>query len=523
MRKTSLRLLLVVVFCLSSNCGGSVRSLDDECAEVAEIEAHFLDLNGRDLIESDALSPDGATIDVREEVEDIVSVDVGDVFDDICMPKCDGKVCGPDGCGGYCGPNVDGSCYWFDDVCLDDGTCCKPQCFGLECGEDSCGGSCGVNAGGCASPLETCVLGVCCKPNCAGRNCGDDGCGGTCGACVGQVCEQGVCVDQCLGVPCGDECCLQGACVDGACCAPDCGSRHCGDDGCGGSCGACPDGAECHGDRVCAWNGMAKVPAGTFWMGCNQVDMGNDAFDEYCSADERPQHEVESGAYFIDILEATAASYVSFLNESGKLSSDPDCMAAGTVFHCLYTPPVDLMAFSDGVWLTLAGSDTMPMYGLSYAGAFEYCEYQGKRLCTEAEWEKAARGGCEGYAEGQCQADAPLFPWGNQFPDCTLAQTGSCAPLGFSPVGLHAAGASPYGIEDMSGNVDEWVADCYHPGYDGAPSVATSWACEGGDWSGVVRGGGISVMPLKELRATARQPTATTGYSIQGVRCCRSE
>ncbi len=136
-----------------------------------------------------------------------------------CAPRCDGRVCGDDGCGGSCG-----AC---DEVCTDDGRCvadCAPACDGRVCGGDGCGGSCGVCPQG-----DRCTDGDCvpvCVPACGDRVCGDDGCGGTCGGCGG-----------------GEEC------RDGRCqapCAPSCDGRVCGDDGCGGSCGACDEGFACH-------------------------------------------------------------------------------------------------------------------------------------------------------------------------------------------------------------------------------------------------------------------------------------
>ena len=106
-----------------------------------------------------------------------------------CPPKCEGKGCGPDGCGGECG------------VCSDTETCengqcksiCEPQCEGLDCGPDSCGGVCGE-----CPPDQPCEQGKCvnpCAPQCEGKSCGADGCGGSCGNCApGMECQDSVCV-----------------------------------------------------------------------------------------------------------------------------------------------------------------------------------------------------------------------------------------------------------------------------------------------------------------------------------------
>ncbi len=103
----------------------------------------------------------------------------------VCTPKCDGKECGPDECGGVCGQ------CGVESVC-ENGLCepmCKPACDGKECGDDGCDGICGECPMG-----EVCDQGQClvaCAPKCAGRQCGDDGCGGTCGKCApGMVCSE---------------------------------------------------------------------------------------------------------------------------------------------------------------------------------------------------------------------------------------------------------------------------------------------------------------------------------------------
>ena len=266
---------------------------------------------------------------------------------------------------------------------------------------------------------------------------------------------------------------------------------------------------------------MAEIPSGSFWMGCNDVDIANPAFDSSCALDERPLHLVETDPYLVDVYEATAQSFVPFLNATGKLSENPDCVGDGHAMACFVVVPEDLFSFVDGSWLLVPGSESMPVYGVSFAAAAEYCGYLGKRLCTESEWEKAARGGCETYA-GDCKADSRIYPWGNQAPDCTLAQTKACAPLGYSPVGHHEAGASPYWIEDMAGNVDEWVADCYHPGYTGAPASGAVWPCDDVDAKGLTRGGGLTSIPIMDMRASARTSMPYAGELYPGIRCCRS-
>jgi hypothetical protein len=146
-----------------------------------------------------------------------------------CVPDCDGKNCGDDGCGGECGACA-GECV--------DGVCCVPNCFLKECGDDGCGGVCGL----CIGLEDTCAAGQCvCVPDCVDKDCGSDGCGGNCGtcddglACSHEVCGQdGQCVvdtsDCCTGndecddaIECTIDTCVVGTChsvVDPDCCDP---------------------------------------------------------------------------------------------------------------------------------------------------------------------------------------------------------------------------------------------------------------------------------------------------------------
>ncbi len=180
-----------------------------------------------------------------------------------CVPACDGRACGPDGCGGRCGECPAG------DYC--DGANCRPvpdQCpGGADCDGRTCGPDpvCGTDCGACPAG-HRCEDGRCrCVPDCRGRVCGPDPvCGTDCGACdAGRVCEGGQCrcVPDCRGRACGDDGCggTCGACgageqcEGGQCrCVPDCRGRACGDDGCGGTCGLCEPGRTCaRGQCVC--------------------------------------------------------------------------------------------------------------------------------------------------------------------------------------------------------------------------------------------------------------------------------
>ncbi|MBM4355114.1 MAG: hypothetical protein FJ109_15240 [Deltaproteobacteria bacterium] len=129
---------------------------------------------------------------------------IGGICEKVCIPSCEGKECGPNGCGDVCGKCPPGV------ACLDSGKCdCVPQCDGKICGPNGCGGYCGNGSGstqGCPPGMECdlekfkCVEP--CKPVCKGLECGDDGCGGSCGECqAGMECVEGKCE-----LSCQDEC-----------------------------------------------------------------------------------------------------------------------------------------------------------------------------------------------------------------------------------------------------------------------------------------------------------------------------
>ncbi len=168
--------------------------------------------------------------------------------------------------------------------------------------------------------------------------------------------------------------------------------------------------------------GMVYVPAGEFLMGSPD----GEGYD-----DEHPLHTVYLDAFWIDKTEVTNAMYQQCVN-AGVCQENHDY---GVAFN---------------------GPD-QPVVGVNWYDAKTYCEWVGKRLPTEAEWEKAARG-----------TDGRKYPWGNQSPNCSLlnyvSHGGACVGR-TAPVGSYPAGASPYGALDMAGNVWEWVSDWYNANY----------------------------------------------------------
>ena len=168
--------------------------------------------------------------DPGKKVDVVDPGNVVEIMDDVCTPACDGKECGDDGCAGTCGTCgddsvcVEGQCECEFETCNSGccpegkvcwfGGCCLPSCDGKECGDDGCGGetACGICAVG-----QTCWFHECCTPDCEGKVCGVDGCGGLCGECAGlEVCADGLCcLPDCDGKECGSDGCGAscGACM----------------------------------------------------------------------------------------------------------------------------------------------------------------------------------------------------------------------------------------------------------------------------------------------------------------------
>ncbi len=227
--------------------------------------------------------------------------------------------------------------------------------------------------------------------------------------------------------------------------------EDCADPECG-LLGPCPSGFACteHGTCERAESNEAAIPAGTFWMGCNPAR-------ETCSLNARPAHLVNLPAYAIDRTEVTAAQWRA-------------CVQAGSCPLPRVTASNAKGTYDD------AALREHPINFIAWREALAYCEWPGKaaaaqRLCTEAEWERAARGGCE-TLEGECESTMRLYPWGDDPATCDVAHlsvepgTLGCQPTDFTaPVGSRPLGRSIYGALDMSGNVAEMVFDRYAGDY----------------------------------------------------------
>jgi formylglycine-generating enzyme required for sulfatase activity len=241
------------------------------------------------------------------------------------------------------------------------------------------------------------------------------------------------------------------------------------------------------GDRPAPWRpdplpeiqGMAFVPAGYFEMGSTGEELQRSA-----DVDEFPRRKVWVDDFYIDLHEVTNAQYKVYV-DSMRVPAPPKWI--------------------DGNYGI--GEDGLPVTSVTWEEAAAYARFMGKRLPTEAEWEKAARG-----------ADARAFPWGNSF-DRGLANNGE----NLMPIMSFPAGVSPYGLFDMAGNAAEWV-DAWYEAYprgegDVVPKGLPDRREEFKRDRRVYRGGSWNTFP-KYLRCANRESTSPgKRWTYIGFRC----
>ncbi len=198
----------------------------------------------------------------------------------------------------------------------------------------------------------------------------------------------------------------------------------------------------------------AVVPSGTFAMGTP------DASQPAGVGDEAPEHMVETSCFFMDQFEVSRGEYRECLKKG--VCEDPDYAGAGQAKEEFFGVPADLL----------------PVTSVTHRQAEQYCKFRDKALPSEADWERAARGAVQ---------EMTTYPWGEEAPDCTRANLAGCGgnalpttdggggprldveppsdgldPPGTpAPAAVGSAGASHYGIYDLSGNVREWTRDFY--------------------------------------------------------------
>ena len=229
---------------------------------------------------------------------------------------------------------------------------------------------------------------------------------------------------------------------------------------------------------------MVEVPAGEFWMGCDI------RVDGQCYTDEKPGRHVYVDQFFIDKTEVTVTAYKRCV-DAGR------CTDEGLTRHPSCT------------W-EKSGRAQHPINCVNWEQAYGYCTWAGKRLPTEAEWEKAARG-----------TDGRVFPWGTRWA-ADRANT-SAAVDGFvktAPVGSFQSGSSPGGSLDMAGNVREWTSDWYAEEYYAkAPNQNPRGPSSG--LSRSVRGGSWNYGPEHARSSDRDRDPPGTHSELVGFRCAR--
>jgi len=197
---------------------------------------------------------------------------------------------------------------------------------------------------------------------------------------------------------------------------------------------------------------MVLIPEGVFLMGSTKEDIEkllkiDRNIEVERLGNEMPQREVFLSAYFIDKYPVTNAQYKNFI-ESGGYTQKPLWSEAGWQY-LIESNPLE----NNDLDAVLQGEPDCPVVNVSWYEAEAFAKWAGKRLPTEAEWEKAARG-----------ADGRIYPWGNEFDKTRL----NCAEAKIekaTPVTKYPQGQSVYGCFDMAGNVWEWTADWYDSRY----------------------------------------------------------
>ena len=231
---------------------------------------------------------------------------------------------------------------------------------------------------------------------------------------------------------------------------------------------------------------MILIPAGEFWMG----SLAGEGYDG-----EHPKHKVYLNSYYVDKYEVTNAQYKKFCDARGRVYPEGPGWSSMDNYFVNYPK--------------------YPAVNVSWNDAVAYATWAGKRLPTEAQWEKAARG-----------PGALKYPWGNAEPDaggyyrCNY-DPGEAGADGYefaSPVGTYQRGVSPYGVHDMAGNVWEWCSDWHDETYYGRSPSKNPRGPESGEYR-VLRGGSWGGGAFLVRCANRISRMASNRFTRDGFRC----
>lgn len=305
------------------------------------------------------------------------------------------------------------------------------------------------------------------------------------------------------------------------------GSGVMGDDG-PPSCWGLPDDCGATGDRDCCE--AERVPGGELLMGRCVVEGCTDAFEAGLDS-ELPEHVVVLPGFELQVFEVTVGRFRRYLEQAGgalpplgagAMPTLPDSGWRSAWDDRLPTTADELrkrVVCSDSfaTWTDTPGdNENLPMNCVSWYEAFAFCAWDGGRLATEAEWERAAAGGPENR----------LYPWGNEAPDVQRASFGcsadgraECSLADFRSVGDTVAGAGRWGHHDLAGNVFEHVLDAFDVAwYSGAGADCAGCANLTGEYR-TARGGSWGSPPASLRAAFRTNPRPEERNVAVGIRC----
>jgi formylglycine-generating enzyme required for sulfatase activity len=256
------------------------------------------------------------------------------------------------------------------------------------------------------------------------------------------------------------------------------------------------------GDPRLAKNNWIPIPAGSFLMGA-QKDPSKPNYDREAQDYESPVHQVHLDEFHIGRYPVTVEEYRKFVEDVDGYGDERWWKGGG----------FDKRKEPTG-WDEQVVHPNRPVVSVSWYEAAAYCAWlaarlPGVRLPTEAEWERAARG-----------TSGRKYPWGSEKPDAERANYSESGVGHATPVGLYPRGATPEGIEDLAGNVWEWVADWCGEDYYAKSPRENAKGPESGE-ARVLRGGSWSYSPgyLRAANRDRSRPDGRLGYF--GFRCVR--